>query len=778
MKILVFVQKNIFLLTVVFTWVVFASPYFFQQKTPYPATFQVNHFPPWSYYSERFASPVKNAAMPDIVDQIYPWRFLSIEMWKNGQIPLWNPYNFAGNPLLANFQSATLSPFNILFFVFPFIDAWSIIIVLQPLIMGLSTYALMRELHRSREASAISSIAAMFCGFLVVWMAYGTLSLAFSFLPLSLLFVEKFKSSKSLKYLFLFSITIPFSFFSGHFQTSIYVEFFVFFYLLFSFFTSDKRINIYLLIAFILGMLMSMIQIIPSVEFYNYSVRSESFNNAGGIPLKYLVTIFSPDFYGNPVTRNDWYGYYAEWASFVGIIPFAFALLTLLFWRKTDTVAKLLLVMAITVLLLAVQSPLQSIIGALKIPVISTSNPTRIISLFSFSIALLAGYGYDLLLQEKNRSRSRLVIWLVANSIIFLVLWGALQLFEFVPKEHVAVARRNFILPTAVFCTFSILIFLHFVTKNKKLLSMLVFSTILLIGFDSYRFASKWIPFEEKSLVFADVKVIPQLQKSLGDERYFGNLGAQVASFYKLASLDGYDPLYIQKYGEFVRSSNDGEFSEAERSVVRVPRTGVNTDKLLDVAGVKVVFHPKADTNQSWAYPVWEKSSRLLKFYEDDRFEFYENTSVLPRFSLYYQYEVAQGAGLLKKFYEKDFDYRRKLLLDHDIGYQPAIGTGSAKITSYTANRVTGEVSTDKTALLFLADNYYPGWKAYIDGQETAIYVANYTFRAILIPEGKHKVEFVYEPDSFRLGGVISFVSLQALLATIGILHHMRKKYN
>ena len=51
-----------------------------------------------------------------------------------------------------------------------------------------------------------------------------------------------------------------------------------------------------------------------------------------------------------------------------------------------------------------------------------------------------------------------------------------------------------------------------------------------------------------------------------------------------------------------------------------------------------------------------------------------------------------------------------------------------------------------------LFDTYFPGWTASVDGRETPIYRANYTFRAVSMPAGAHIVMFTYRPLSFRLG--------------------------
>src|ERR1035437_4120220 len=84
--------------------------------------------------------PYKNFLITDSVRQQYPWKNLVITAEKNFNLPLWNPYNFAGIPLLANFQSGAFYPFNIIFFILPFSISWSLLILLQPLLAGIFLY--------------------------------------------------------------------------------------------------------------------------------------------------------------------------------------------------------------------------------------------------------------------------------------------------------------------------------------------------------------------------------------------------------------------------------------------------------------------------------------------------------------------------------------------------------------------------------------------------------------------------------------------------------------
>jgi len=99
---------------------------------------------------------------------------------------------------------------------------------------------------------------------------------------------------------------------------------------------------------------------------------------------------------------------------------------------------------------------------------------------------------------------------------------------------------------------------------------------------------------------------------------------------------------------------------------------------------------------------------------------------------------------------------------------------GKAEIVEYLPNKIKIEVETEKPGLLFLSDNYYPGWKALVDGKETKIYRADYTFRAVEIPIGTHEVEFIYQPESFKKGSQISLLSL-GLIIFLGLILRKRK---
>jgi hypothetical protein len=101
--------------------------------------------------------------------------------------------------------------------------------------------------------------------------------------------------------------------------------------------------------------------------------------------------------------------------------------------------------------------------------------------------------------------------------------------------------------------------------------------------------------------------------------------------------------------------------------------------------------------------------------------------------------------------------------------YTPGSGQpGNVTVTEYTPGHVALDVEAARRSLLVVAESYYPGWRATIDGQPAAILRANYLSQGLVMAQGEHTVEFSYEPDSFRYGALISLVGLASLFGIGG----------
>lgn len=98
----------------------------------------------------------------------------------------------------------------------------------------------------------------------------------------------------------------------------------------------------------------------------------------------------------------------------------------------------------------------------------------------------------------------------------------------------------------------------------------------------------------------------------------------------------------------------------------------------------------------------------------------------------------------------------------------PSDSTATIELVAYEPNYLKYEVNSEKGGTVVFSEIYYPGWQSTIDGQEVAHGRANYIFRAMNVPAGKHVVEFRFDPKSLHVTEAIAFTAL-GLLALLAI---------
>ncbi|MHB9156170.1 MAG: hypothetical protein ACYC5N_10880, partial [Endomicrobiales bacterium] len=154
----------------------------------------------------------------DIYLHYYPLKHLVLEHLQNGRMPLWDPYIFAGQPLLANPQSAVFYPLSAVFYFLPLPFAFALFFFTHFFLAGLFMYLLLSHYRMGRTASALGSISFALCSFLVYKVPSGhpvALS-GYVWLPLAVLVLEKMKDAPSRGLPFLLGAVLSFQFLSGH----------------------------------------------------------------------------------------------------------------------------------------------------------------------------------------------------------------------------------------------------------------------------------------------------------------------------------------------------------------------------------------------------------------------------------------------------------------------------------------------------------------------------------------------------------------------------------
>jgi len=146
------------------------------------------------------------------------------------------------------------------------------------------------------------------------------------------------------------------------------------------------------------------------------------------------------------------------------------------------------------------------------------------------------------------------------------------------------------------------------------------------------------------------------------------------------------------------------------------------------------------------------------------------NPDALPRAYLVSDYEVADSEAAIARLVSGDLDAHGSVLLDRDPGLTPngAIPVAApAQIVDYAPERVEISRKAPVAAMLVLTDTDAPGWHASVDGRAVPIYRANGLFRAVPVPEGEHRVVFVYAPSSLRVGFATSLLCAAAVAAVL-----------
>lgn len=168
------------------------------------------------------------------------------------------------------------------------------------------------------------------------------------------------------------------------------------------------------------------------------------------------------------------------------------------------------------------------------------------------------------------------------------------------------------------------------------------------------------------------------------------------------------------------------------------------------------------------------------KIYEGE-VKIYRNNNAFPRAFIVHRAEVLPDKEkVLARLREESFDLRHTIVLEEEpegkLGgageplASPRLDASAdqdvAEILHYGPSRITLKARLARPGFLVLADPYYPGWRAYVDGQERKIYLTDYLLRSIPLDAGDHQVEFRYEPASYKVGAWLTLSGLSALGAT------------
>jgi len=648
-------------------------------------------------------------------------------------------------------------------------------------------------------------------------------------LPLALYASELIWNTRKYRGFLLLTLALSCSILAGFMQLTIYLWMVVIAWNLFRYFEKNaplgerKKRLLMIFLACSFSVAITAMQWLPALEAYLLSPRSSTAGKfifeAFLMPVNHLATLVAPDFWGNSANYSYFYGRstYHDKMIYLGIIPLV--LVIYLYLQKTKAKIRFWKILGLVFFSLGFALPTSWIWYYLRVPMLSSFHPGRNFAVAGFIFSLLAAYGFAAL--EKQKAWRRWLQALSLPSLVLILLWFWVGLALLITRNYTqieswcakpyltgvlksycpyftgdqawklwlrysTISFRNLILPS-VFLAFAWLTIL-IIRKKPQLLFIYCF---ILICSSGLYFANKYLYFSERQFVYPELPVIQKLRQLAGINRVWGFGDAyfepSVLSYYGLYSAEGYDAIYSRRYGELLSAiSSHGQIagsvarSDATLKAVREKdylfTDNPTRERLMELLGVKYIleFKLKEDPAQEGLERLPE-AKQLKIVWEDRRWRIWENQEALARAFLVDNYLVEpDGEKAVAEMFDPKTDLGRTVILEEDPGLsssklsetvQSNPSPGSVEILTYEPELINIKVKTDKPRLLFLSDNYFPGWIATVDREPTKIYLADYSFRLVAVPGGEHEISFIYRPDMVKLGLIISSLGLLSSLS-------------
>ncbi|PIX67873.1 hypothetical protein COU93_02625 [Candidatus Shapirobacteria bacterium CG10_big_fil_rev_8_21_14_0_10_36_6] len=713
----------------------FFYKFFFKGLIPIPSDITVGMYYPWinNSYGYPVRVPFKNATLTDTVSQFWIWRNWAIESLKQGTIAVWNPYSLAGYPMSPWFHTVLFQPSNIFYFLFTKTTAMGLIVSAQLLYILISTYFFLKCVTRSTIASIFGSLVFSFSSYNLGWLTWGTVSFSLACLPLILLFLEKNN------YLLL-SFSILFCILGGHPQTIFYCALISFLYYLIKL---NYKFNLKIIISAILGVLMASFILLPSLEIVQNSIRNKdvfiknqdySFINYADI----FISTISQNYFGNPGTQNYW-GKNTMQEKLSGVSILAILLAIIYFIKNKFKTSKLSIfgyTLIVLGIILSTKYPLGWLIYYLKVPLISTSPASRALILVVFGVTIVSVESFLLLVKNKYSQadiyKSSTILLLLLSTLYLPIIYSKylystqetnIKTLLILDKSNFDVAFRNLSL-TLFICIFSIIL-LSIISKSKLIHKKFFLAILLSIPIaEGFYFGWKYTPFTDPKFYFPSTPalnfVIEKQHQSLDFFRVEREkaeiLPPNMWQAYGLSSYSGYDPIYPDKYSEFLISNN---------MIKKTTRYFENDQKTLPYfqnIGIKYFFKIK-NNNKEYSKDTWQE------VFQEKNVSILENLKYTPPY------------GLINQQKEDKIN-----LVKHS--------------DNYWEFKVTNSNDTE----FYLYENNYNGWVATVNNIKIDINYYQNTFKSVDINKGQNIIIFTYRNNLFMYGLFISVISTLLLI--------------
>ncbi len=756
--------------------------------------------------------------------QFVPWQRMAAEMWRSGHLPLWNPLVGCGAPLAANYQTAAFYPLNALYLLLPAEVALIWTTALHLVLAGWGMYAWGRAVGLGRFAALLGALALEGSGFLVARVAlFPSMAFTFPWIAVWLWRGEMLVRRRRFSDALWLGLALGLGLLAGHAQTAFYGGVLLAAYVLFravqeargkrqevrgrgqdagskghearnhasriTHHVSRFTFHVFRLLSpfalsLALGVALAAVQLLPTAELMRQSQRASGmdydFAMTNSLWPWRLITFVAPDFFGNPGWGTYWgYGTYWEDAGYVGLLPLLLAvgLVSRVVFRRKGAgeqgagksgLVDFWALSAIIALVLALgqNTPIFPFLFR-HVPTFDLFQaPARWLAVVTIALAALASLAAQRWPAGRFRHR-RGALGVVFGGALLIAGLAAPRL---IPNERIVTFSAATLRLGVTLIGVGLLILAW---REKPWWRAAVIAFILL---DLLLFGWPLVPTVDRSLYLGSTNVAVFLVQDGAARVYwptdpthrnreydaenrvkfgylrFSDFGPHEPDYGRgmresllpntgildgVSSVNNFDPLLMGRYVDFLRAA-----------------TGAPS--LLRVMGAT---HVMSDRPWPGAEPVYTTDDAML----------YRLPDAPGRAWIASAARRVSPDEMLTALADPNFEPTAVVLLEtSSVDLQSPLSTLHSLTLHDGPNRVTIRAALDAPGYLVLADTWYPGWRATVDGERVELLRANYGFRAVWLEAGEHVVRMIYRPISVLVGGALTITALVVIV--VGLL--------
>jgi hypothetical protein len=743
-------------------------PVVFEGKVPVPAD-AVRSVEPWlsEAAGQPRTGPPWNPLITDSLWQVVPEGVAAHRLWSGG-LPLWDPNPACGLPGFAQGRMYSNPGFNLIArFTGPVrAIGWTALIQLTVALWG--AYLLARQIGAIPAAAGVAAVAFGLNLYLVVWLPHTPFFGAMVWLPLVFFGYERAVATGTGKWVALGAVVFAIQILEGHISTPFFGAVTLG---IWSVVRAVARFRAAKAAAsplgpiaiaagvLVLGAMLAAPQLLASAELYLQSPRGEAIGADSTVELEQGLRIVAPWFWGHHFHGGTYVGPFnvAELGLYFGVLPLALIAVAPLASRRLEGVFFTITAMLCGLVVFDLP-PIRAVLGWI-FPILYQSFPGRIFAIAAFSGSVAAGLGAQWLLVEAGR-RGRLrwaaSVLAFAGSAWLAAAWVALvhrpeaiagqrgaQWIVWLEQLRVeSLVWAGLWAAAAVVAAWC----LRFRPARRR---GLLWVPAVVAALDLVHASWGVTPFFSPEEVLPSTPTIDRLSELVrrSEHQYRVlplpsqfTIPGQVPTFFGLPAVSSYSSWPLARFDSYASATG--------MRYLRWPYTYFNDccSPLMNALSPRFVVAPRTSSASS----ADERPG--LGLIQDGPVRIWGNPEALPRVRLVGRVRSvdADRESVLSALVAPDFDPSREAVLEAAGAPLDGFGgddrVGTARIVRDLPTTVEVEVDAERAGLLVLADTWYPGWRATVNGRQVSVLPVNLALRGVIVPAGRSTVVFRFRP--------------------------------